>query len=181
MPNIFQLGVTAMHEWGNIEKAIQLSQPVLDTYNQHRGVVDRLVDLIDELKKVEVDLMPIVAAYQKVDDQLVPLLAHLSQAFYPHEIKDPSRAVPVPADGYNVRWLQQSLVDLAEHGKFDWPPNVSHRNFVDDDAGPKTRIVVEAYQQSVVDRGTANWSNKDVDGWAGMKTCAAIYNDLGSV
>lgn len=170
--------MVGLHEWSNIQRAIQLAQPVLDAYNQHRDVVDKLKALIDQAERLKASAQPILSEYQAVDNELVPLLAHLSQAFFPHEIKEPSKAIPTPADGYNVRWLQQSLVDLANAGKFEWPPNVRAKNFVDDDLGPQTRIVIEAYQQACLDRKLQGWDKRDVDGWAGMKTCAQLYNDL---
>jgi len=191
MPNVFQLGMTALKEWTNIERAIKLSQPVLDAYNANRKVVDEVRDLIDRLEKLKVEVMPILDAYQQVDDELVPLVSHISNAFFPHAIQQHTKPVATPADGFNVKWLQQSLVDLAKRGKFNWVDSyvdkrsgktvhVRQDRFVDDDYGQDTKVEVNAYQRAVLDRGTSGWEEKDVDSWAGMKTCAAIYNDLAS-
>ena len=187
MTNIFQLGLTALRERANIERAIKLSQPVLDAYNANRSVVNDVKHMIDELEQLKTKVQPIVDAYMAVDDELVPLTQHLSQAFYPHEVKQASRPVHVPAEGFNVRWLQQSLVDLAKAGKFHWVSKnpktgrtIHQEGFADDKLGDNTQVEVEAYQQAKLDAGTAGWTKSDVDGWAGMQTCAAIYNDLAS-
>lgn len=197
MTNIFQLGMTAWRERDHIERALKLGQPVLDAYNAHRDVVDKAKKLMEEADKLKAEAMPILEAYQAVDDELIPLVASISQAFYPHEVKQSSKPIHVPAEGFNVRWLQQSLIDLAKAGKFEWVDEYVHPvtkkkvrvrqdKFVDDDPGENTKVEVKAYQDALVDRGVPGWKrsndpkDNDVDGWAGMKTCAAIYNDLAS-
>jgi len=177
MVNVFELGLKGLHEWKNIERAVKLTQPVLDEYADHKEVVDEVMHLLDEVEKIKTKVLPIVAAYQQVDDELVPLMQHLNDVFFPHEKKKKeARELPTPASGYDVKWLQQSLVDLAD--KFDWPKNVRKNKFVDGDLGPNTKEVVKSFQRKQVDDNVPGWKEEDIDGWAGIKTCARIYNVL---
>ena len=162
--NIFEVGLKAYNHMNDMQRVAQLIRPTLDAYNA-------APDLLPTIQKAIKLAKPIIDEYAKVEPELVPLVEMIFNDFFPRPLEAATPAAPPPPPSvvrYDVKWLQQSLVKLGVINHLD----------ADGDYGPNTKTTVQKYQQSVVDRGESNWHQSDVDGWAGMKTCAQIYNDL---
>lgn len=157
--NIFELGWKVFNHWQDIQRVIQLVSPVVNAYNAQP-------DLVKNVKKVMDQAKPLVDQYSAVEPELIPLITAIMNDLFP-TMQSTKKALPRPIGGYDVKWLQSSLNKLIG-AKLD----------ADGDYGRETKKAVEKYQKSLVDRKVDDWTKDDVDGWAGMKTCAAIYNDL---
>lgn len=111
---------------------------------------DKILDLLNLV-------MPAIKEIAHVAPAAWPLARELAAELFPemqHMIADKSLAK------FDVKWLQRSLnrvmgTKLAEDG----------------DYGEQTRAAVTAFQRKYMEPN-------EVDGWAGLATCSALYNEL---
>lgn len=111
---------------------------------------DKILELINLL-------MPAIKEMARVAPVAWPLGRELAAELFPemqHMIADKALAK------FDVRWLQRGLnqvmkTKLAEDGIY----------------GEATRAAVTAFQRKYM---TPN----DIDGWAGLATCSALYNEM---
>lgn len=87
----------------------------------------------------------------KVSPEAVPLAQRLLAEIAP-DLQDE------PQEAFSVEWLQESLNKLN-----------GEKLVVDGDPGELTKEAVKRYQKA---------HGLEVDGWAGIKTTASIYNEL---
>lgn len=109
---------------------------------------------------------PVFDEYRRVEPKVRPSLNQILDAIDPtiraRAAAPLTATVPPPVEPaeYDVKWLQESLNKLGAKLR------------VDEDYGEATREAVRKFQR------THGFTGKDVDGWAGVVTSAAIHEAL---
>ena len=113
---------------------------------------EKVVELWNQLK-------PIIQESQDRLPQVNALLNEIDPSLL--EGRTPTAQTDQPDTSFTVEWMQESLNKLDDADLT-----------VDGDYGEKTREAVRAFQEN---RGL------EPDGWAGIKTCVKIYQELQDV
>ena len=110
---------------------------------------EKVVELWNQLK-------PIIQESQDRLPQVNALLNEIDPSLL--EGRTPTAQPDQPDTSFTVEWMQESLNKLDDADLT-----------VDGDYGEKTREAVRAFQES---------RDLEPDGWAGIKTCVKIYQEL---
>jgi len=116
-----------------------------------------ITELIPKAQRLYDLVNPIAKEWKKIAPEVIPLAKEIMDAVAPEYVA----AQEQQAQEFDARWLQTSLNTLG-YGPVT----------VDGDPGDQTKEAIKKFQ---TDQG---FPKKDIDGWAGTMTSAAIYTAL---
>lgn len=152
--NLIPIGFRLLNLAPDIKRVMAEAEPVVEAWKRQAPT------LVPLLRATWREAKPVVEAAKQYGPTLFPMVMSVAEKALPGVMRELTKEATA---GYSLTWLQESL------NKLGYAPKLN----VDGIKGPATDKAVEWFQRTL---GKAH--GLEVDGWAGIQTCAAIFAEL---